>query len=408
METLKILFVGGGAVGSHATKQIREHSKLGPDRVKAVIVDNQRYEAKNEEKTADVIQFPEDTDRWKAEALAARLREKGMEAVSFVGSVELLGPLALSCFDYVICGPDSIAVREYTNRLWRECPKGSRPRLLIAGTVGDDAQLEYFTPEAESCYRCNHAETSFRKLIGVKTSCSDVAVLHKPDEDTAIHAGVTPEAGKRAGSMIAEMLVSDESGRVSDQSMFLRWRPSMYALPIQGYPIPHREDCPDCRIRPPENVRLIEGDCLSLTLRQFLGEVAESLHTKDFFVETHLHRFDEGEYSEFLIQSFCHSCGEPIMVCGHTGRISTADLFCPVCRTAGKTEMLVTEGLHKEIYAFLLGSDPMLMEKNLMELGYPIGSYYRIQTRTPAKNRYCFSLRGDCKLLESNLNFMEV
>lgn len=416
---VSVLDVGGGAVGSYLAEL---QAKMGLNHLS--INDIDRYELDNASKTSSLIKLSEadgaeDDGKWKAEALAERVETvmiKGSKANGIVGSVENLGPMAFSAFDYVCAAPDNKAVREYINQQLKELPPEKRPVYIVGGTDGEMATSAVFDDLDKACYRCMCEEHSFRSSRR-RTSCADAQYRFTKEgkEETII---VSNLSSVKAALMMADDLRAKATGKLPNGNRSRVWNPDSLFPPITCEEPARRDDCPDCaKIRPPKEVYTLDGDVMTSTLRSVLKQIHDVLKSDDFALSVHRHHFGEDSFTEYVQTDYCRSCGKTFGVYRHTRFVNTEkDLLCEACRSRGaEVRADVTPGEVNIRYGFTPDeSDARILDATLFELGYPIGAFLLVTQYNGANDlsdervrNYCFSMNGDLLIVKKNINLME-
>ncbi len=417
---LSAIVIGGGAVGSYLSELL---AKMGVDHL--TIVDIDRYELDNAAKTSSLIHLYEaigadDEGRWKAEALAERTQDvmiKGSHTNSIVGSIENLGPMALTSYDFVCAAPDNKAVREYVNQLEMMLPPEDRPVYIVGGTDGEMATSAIFDELDKACYRCMCEEQSFGKSKK-RTSCADAQYRFSKEgkEEKII---VSNLSSAKAAILMADDLRAKATGKLRNKNRSRTWNPDSPFPPIITYVIERRTDCPDCaRIRPPYEIYTLDGDSMTTPLRNVLGQIQTVLHSDDFELAAHRQEFGEESFAEYVRFDYCRSCGATFGAYRHTRfAISEKDLLCESCRRKGvKIQKEVAPGVVDILYGFTPDeNDDQILNATLFELGYPIGAYLWVTNYNgaldigdPRVRIYCFSMSDDPLIVRKNINLIEV
>lgn len=406
---LRVLDVGAGAVGSY---QGEFEAKMGVGS-RLTVCDIDDYHSDNFVKTSCAVRPEEDDNRHKAVALAERIEPYTVQgcAVNYIhGSVEALGPLAFSMYDYVMAAPDSLAVREYVNQQLLQLPPDMRPAYIFSGTSEDYSESGILDMH-HACYRCCLEEEAFRHSKK-KHSCNDV-VYRYDAEGHASRVQVSNLSGVNAALFSARQIERHIHNK-NLINVIYKWNP-FAPMPFCLEFAERREDCPDCNnIRYPEEIKFIEGAVPSMTLREFFKAVKAVISKDKFDLDVHVHRFGEEQFNCFVKKNYCRSCGSPVDVYKHTSRIENT-IQCSACAKENRPVDENINGSVESVYGFRsTDCEDRLLDMTLFELGFPIGGYMWVTCLNGAVSRddpkvetYCFACRGDLETVYENLNLME-
>lgn len=369
--TKKVLVIGGGAVGSYMMEYL---ARLG---VSPVVLDFDIFTAENAAKSSSLIRVPEDVGKNKAKAAANRvavLLEEGCITNGIDAEVAKLGPEAYAGFDAVLIAVDNYAAKILINQSVRQLPPERRPVVIMAGTFGELA-ASVITDNTKFCLRCTMDE-KWMGMADVHTSCADAMTR----EENGVQEIV--RTSNLASSLAAHWAVEQLRAYVRGFDAVnhsMEYTPYPVLELSESNPVP-KANCPDCKIHPPKILLPLSGSVLSKTLRGALEEIREKLGTDDFEMMVHQMSLSGRIYTKYVVTDICHSCGIPLDVHKHEGRLFKTDLMCPAC----KAKQYNPE-LHAENGIVLCGFDksstPELMGKTLYELGFPLGGHIEVFRR---------------------------
>lgn len=90
-------------------------------------------------------------------------------------------------------------------------------------------------------------------------------------------------------------------------------------------------------------------------------------------------------HAGFIVEDVCRSCGVPIKVMQHEGRIFFDDLRCEACAAAGAPLRPASDFEHSEpLRAFTWDSEEAIQQMPLYDLGYPLGAHIEVVQRNGA------------------------
>ena len=396
----KCLVLGAGAVGSYLIDIL---VKMEVSHI--TVLDFDRYEPGNLRKTCSVV-TQEEVDEYKAEAVVKKVKPWLSENTTvnyIVGSIELLGPLAISGYDYIFSCPDNKAAREYLNQLRKMLPLEMKPFYIVGGTDGEMAKTSLYQDDS-SCYRCECEENAFLHSAK-RVSCNEVRYRYL-DDGTAVPLSASNLSSLKAALLMADCFRRHANGTLGAGNYTETWLsdPPWEQPPIRLEPVLRRENCPDCtRIFPPEDIIYLQGSTLETTLAEAMEQIRSAIHHDDFALDVHIHKYAEEEYREFVLRDTCKRCGTVTEVYSHSSRQKT-EVLCRSCKKARCHPQLA--GLPEppeKIYGFSYGAcEKNLLEKSLFALGYPIGAYYHVTCMNGAVSlldskvrQYTFAFSGD-------------
>lgn len=116
-----------------------------------------------------------------------------------------------------------------------------------------------------------------------------------------------------------------------------------------------------------------------------MEQIAAHLGTAEFEVSVHRLNYRKIMHAGFIVDDVCHSCGAPIPVMQHEGRVFPDDLRCGACIAQGKHAHPSSEFSHGEIlHAFAPGIRAEIQAMTLFNLGYPLGAHIEVIQRNGA------------------------
>ncbi len=370
---IRVLIIGSGAVGTYDAEFL---AKMG---VSLDCVDFDHFTLENAAKHSCLIRTPEDADKNKAVCTSERVQpllEEGCTSNGIDADVCKLGPEAFSGYDYVVIAVDNEAAKVLINEQIRELPAKRRPVVIVDGTY-DEMASSVILDNKEFCIRCLLGE-EWLKNSSVSTSC--VGPQYRDIDGVA----EIIRTSNTASSMAAHLSCEQIRGSVLKYDGVMNRRLTYSAYPnlelSSSVPMKKKE-CPGCSIEPHENIKWLHGSVLDITLKEALDQISKSLNDRDFELLVHNLNYKNMIYSGFVTDDACHSCGKPIQVMRHEGRLYLNDLLCEECSAKGEKAYRSTELKHGEIlYAFSY-EDESLMDMTLFELGYPLGAHIEVIQR---------------------------
>lgn len=381
MKDKKVLIVGGGAVGS------MEGEMLTRNRTGLIsVVDKDRYESANLPKSSAIIRFPEDIGMSKAFALADRLNDVSDDGCKAVGNhldVKRIGPMALVNFDYIVLALDNNAMKIHTATQIAQCPEDKRPIYLSGGTNKEFSEAMLFAPNG-ACLRCTIPDEWLKSEDpDMVFSCAAKVNLLLPTKQQEI-VSTSGIASMKCAIDMDDMILAHASG-THDFSESMRYM--QHAFPAkQGHStiIMKHRSCPVCAVKPPEDVTVLPGCSVDITLREMLDMVSKHFDG-EFRLKVHRLIIPSVNitqcYQDFILSAKCGSCGESFPVMKHSGLIRKDEITCPHCDSMDVT----VEGDEAEltVNAFDYRSPENLMDMTLFDLGYPIGAYIEAEEVIP-------------------------
>lgn len=397
-KSIRIAILGAGAVGSYLAEIL---SKMGVGFLQ--IYDFDTFTLENAAKHSGMIRTPEDAGRNKAHAVAERaqaLMVAGGKAVGVDTDLRNLGPIAFAGFDVVLLALDNYAAKELFNQLFLQLPSTQRPVVGMAGTSGESA-VAVLLDGKEFCLRCLFDE-SWLENADQRTSCSGPQYMQIDGTDSIVRTSGL--ASMLAAAYLAEKVRAWKlgfPGSMNTRSTYTAY-PNMEL--IDTTPMPRR-DCLDCKaITPPENIRLLSGSVLDLTLSDTLHQISDILGTTDYELLVHMLLFGGIGYGGFICDDYCHHCGKPVSIYAHEGRTRFSDVLCDECKENNCFAYYDADRPSGESLRYFSSqtTDARLLNMTLYELGYPIGAFLNVVCRGPEneERRFCFSCLSDQSALQ--------
>lgn len=398
-KSKRIAILGGGAVGSYLAEIL---CKMGVGYLQ--IYDFDTFTLENAAKHSGIVRTPEDAGRNKAHAVAQRaqvLMVHGGKAIGIDTDVRKLGPMAFAGFDAILLALDNYAAKELVNQLFLQIPPAQRPGAVgMAGTSGESA-VSVLLDGKKFCLRCLFDE-SWLENAERRTSCSGPQYMHIDGEDSIVRTSGL--ASIIAAANLAEKVRGWTLG--CDKAMNTRTTYTAYPnLALEDTEPDPRNDCPDCkRIKPPENIRLLSGSVLDLTLREALHQISDILKTNKYDLLAHLLVFGEIGYGGFICDDYCHHCGKPVSVYAHEGRVHFNEVLCDDCKANDRFAYFDAQRPAGEALRCFSPqtTDRRLLDMTLYELGYPVGAFLNVVCKEPEneKRRFYFSCLSDPSILQ--------
>lgn len=395
-HNLRVLVVGVGAVGTHLMEFFAKMG-LSPD-----AMDFDCFTLENAAKHSCLVRTPDDAGRNKAECTSERVQpllDDGCSSNGIDGDLCKLGPEAFSDYSYVVAAVDNFDAKVLLNELIRQIPEDRRPVVIMDGTYDEMAQSVILDNTA-FCLRCLIDE-SWMKDSSVRTSCTGPQVRQIEGVNEVVRTSNL--ASSMAAHLSAEQLRANVIG--SENVMNQRLTYTAYPhLELSASRPMRKRSCPGCAIHPPKSIRWIHGNVMEVTLRDALEQISTFLGTKDFEVSVHRLNYKKIVHAGFITDDVCHSCGKPIHVMQHEGRLFLNDLLCETCIADGKTAHYSTEFSHcKPLWAFTHRCRNDIQDMTLYDLGYPLGAHIEVIQRNGALDfleeekiiRTVFALDGD-------------
>lgn len=376
-HALRVLIIGAGAVGSYETEFCAKMG-LSPDEV-----DFDRLTLENAAKHSCLVRTPDDAGRNKAECVAERVQpllDEGCTSNGIDGDLCSLGPEAFADYKYVIAAVDNFDAKILLNELIRQIPEDRRPIVLMSGTYDEMAQ-SVILDNTEFCLRCLIDE-SWMKDSSIRTSCTGPQIRQYNGVSEVVRTT------NRASSMAAYLSTEQLRGSVLGFDDVMNRRLTYTAYPhlelSSSHPL-RKRNCPGCAIHPPAKIEWLHGSVMNVTLKEAMEQIAVNLGTTDFEMSVHRLNYRKIVHAGFIVEDVCRSCGAPIQVMQHEGRVFLDDLLCDKCSTHGKRAHNSATFSHGEIlHAFDLGCSEEIQNMTLYDLGYPLGAHIEVIQRNGA------------------------
>lgn len=376
-HALRVLIIGAGAVGSYETEFCAKMG-LSPDEV-----DFDRLTLENAAKHSCLVRTPDDAGRNKAECVAERVQpllDEGCTSNGIDGDLCSLGPEAFADYKYVIAAVDNFDAKILLNELIRQIPEDRRPIVLMSGTYDEMAQ-SVILDNTEFCLRCL-IDKSWMKDSSIRTSCTGPQIRQYNGVSEVVRTT------NRASSMAAYLSTEQLRGSVLGFDDVMNRRLTYTAYPHLELSVSHplrKRNCPGCAIHPPAKIEWLHGSVLDITLKEAMEQIAVNLGTTDFEVSVHRLNYRKIAHAGFIVEDVCRSCGAPIQVMLHEGRVFPDDLRCEACAAVGAPLRPASDFEHNEpLRAFTRDSGEAIQQMPLYDLGYPLGAHIEVVQRNGA------------------------
>lgn len=394
---IRAAIFGAGAVGSYLAEIL---VKMGVGYLQ--IHDFDHFTLENAAKHSGMVRTPEDVGRSKAQTVAQRaqaLMIPGGRAVGIDADLRSFGPMAFAGFDILFLALDNYAAKELVNQQFLRIPEQQRPVLGMAGTSGESA-VAVLLDGKEFCLRCLFDE-SWLESGDVRTSCSGPQYMQIEGVDEIVRTS-------GLASLIAAAVLAEKfRAWVLGAPNVMNTRTTYTSYPnlelLDTAPMGKR-NCPDCHgFAAPEDIRLLSGSVLELTLGDALRQMEQQLGRQNFELRVHLMNFKEQNYGGFITDEYCHHCGKPVQVYAHESRVHFEDVLCGECRASDNAAYYNTgRPVGEALRSFRPDTDDeRLLNMTLYELGYPVGAFLYAVCRNGEGGRetFCFTCMDDQKVL---------
>ena len=378
---LRVLVVGAGAVGTYAMELL---SKLG---VSPDALDFDRFTLENAAKHSCLVRTPDDVGRNKAECTSERVQpllDDGCSSNGIDGDLCKLGPEAFADYDYVLAALDNFDAKILLNELIRQLPDERRPIMITCGTFDETAE-SIILNNKDFCGRCLIDE-AWMEDSSIRTSCAGPQIRTR--EGVPVTVRTSNLASSMAAHLSVEQLRADVVRKLTGTTEVVNRRISYTAYPNLEISTSHpmrKKKCPGCAVHAPEKIEWLHGSVLELTLKDALKQISEILDSTDFELSVHRLGYRKVVYTGFITDDVCYSCGKPIHVMQHAGRVFADDLLCTECASAGKQAGSGSSFTHnKPLGAFTDSSPDEVKELTLYKLGYPLGAHIEVVQRNDA------------------------
>lgn len=373
----KVLIVGAGAVGTYLMEFLAKMG-LSPD-----AVDFDTFTLENAAKHSCLIRTPDDADQNKAQCAAYRIQpllDNGCTSNGIDSDLCKLGPEAFASYDIVVAAVDNYDAKVLLNELIRSIPVERRPIVIVTGTYDEMAQ-SVILDNNDFCLRCLIDE-NWMKDSSIRTSCSGPQIREIDGRPEIVRTS------NLASSLAAHLSAEQIRGYILGTDNVMNRRITYTAYPNleihTSYPM-HKHNCPGCIIQPPSHIEWIHGNTLDLKLKDAMKQISNTLSSNDFEISVHRLNYRKVVYGGFIISDVCRSCGTPITVMKHGGRVFIDDLLCSKCRSSGKHGTnRITNGNSSVINAFNAETDCSIQEMTLYNVGYPLGAHLEVIQRNNA------------------------
>ncbi len=376
-HNLRVLVIGAGAVGTHLMEQAAKMG-LSPD-----AMDFDCFTLENAAKHSCLVRTPEDAGRNKAECASERVQpllDDGCSSNGIDADLCKLGPEAFADYAYVIAAVDNFDAKVLLNELIRQLPEERRPIVIMDGTHDEMAQ-SVILDNTEFCLRCLMDE-SWMKDSSIRTSCTG------PQLRQIGGAAEIVRTSNLASSMAAHLSSEQLRASVIGHKGVMNRRLTYTAYPNLELTVAHplrKRNCPGCAVHPPAKLNWLHGSVLDVTLKEAMEQIAAHLGTAEFEVSVHRLNYRKIMHAGFIVDDVCHSCGAPIPVMQHEGRVFPDDLRCGACIAQGKHAHPRAEFSHgKILHAFAPGIRAEIQAMTLFNLGYPLGAHIEVIQRNGA------------------------
>lgn len=373
----RVLVIGTGAVGTHLMEFFAKMG-LSPD-----TMDFDFFTLENAAKHSCLVRTPEDAGRNKAECTSERVQpllDDGCLSNGINGDLCKLGPEAFSDYDYVVAAVDNFDAKVLLNELIRQLPEERRPIVIMDGTHDEMAQ-SVILDNTEFCLRCLIDER-WMNDSSIRTSCTGPQVRQIDGVNETVRTSNL--ASSMAAHLSAEQLRASIIG--NDGVMNRRLTYTAYPnLELSSSRPMRKHKCPGCAIHPPAKINWLHGNVIKVTLKEAMEQIVACLGTTDYEMSVHRLNYRKVVHAGFIVDDVCRSCGTPIKVIQHEGRVFLDDLMCSRCSSQGKhahNNAAVSCG--EILHAFEPGCREEIQDMSLYNLGYPLGAHIEVIQRNGA------------------------
>lgn len=376
-HALRVLIIGTGAVGTHLMEFFAKMG-LSPD-----AMDFDTFTLENAAKHSCLVRTPDDAGRNKAECTSDRVQpllDGGCSSNGIDGDLCKLGPEAFSDYDYVVAAVDNFDAKVLLNELIRQLPEDRRPIVIMDGTHNEMAQ-SVILDNTEFCLRCLIDE-NWMKDSSIRTSCTGPQVRQIDGVNEIVRTSNL--ASSMAAHLSAEQLRASVVGNDGVMNRRLTYTAYPHLELSSSHPM-RKRNCPGCAIHPPAKIEWLHGNVMEVTLKDAIAQISAILGTTDLELSVHRLNYRKVVHAGFIADDVCHSCGVPIRVMQHEGRIFLEDLLCAECSSQGKHAHHDAAFSHGEIlHAFEPESREDIQNMSLYDLGYPLGAHIEVIQRNGA------------------------
>ena len=377
VHALRVLIIGAGAVGTHLMEKFAKMG-LSPD-----AMDFDFFTLENAAKHSCLVRTPEDAGRNKAECSSDRVQpllDDGCSSNGIDGDLCKLGPEAFSDYDYVVAAVDNFDAKVLLNELIRQLPEDRRPIIIMDGTHDEMAQ-SVILDNTEFCLRCLIDE-SWMKDSSIRTSCTGPQVRQINGVNEIVRTSNL--ASSMAAHLSAEQLRASVIGDGAVMNRRLTYTAYPHLELSSSHPL-RKRNCPGCAIHPPAKIEWLHGNVTDVTLKEAMDQIAAILGTTDFEMSVHRLNYRKIVHAGFIMDDVCHSCGAPIKVMKHEGRVFPYDMRCKTCIAADAPLRPASDFDHNDpLRAFTCDNAVELQQISLYDLGYPLGAHIEVIQRNGA------------------------
>ena len=367
----RVCTIGAGAVGTYLMEYFAKMG-MSPD-----VIDFDSFTIENAAKHSGIIRTPEDAGRNKAECASMRVKpllDEGCESNGINSNITNFGPEAFADYEYVILAVDNYAAKVLLDELIRQIPEERRPKVIMVGTY-DEMASSVILDHKEFCIRCLLDEEWL--LNGLeRTSCVGPKI-RRINGNTEI-VRTSNLASSMAAHLCAEQIRADVIGvpDVMNKRITYTAYPSLElstSLPMR------KNNCPGCRIMPPQQITWLSGSVLDVTLGEAFKQIEDKLGDSDFNMTVHQFNFNCISNREFYFSGVCRCCGSKVRIMKHEGRITEDDLLCESCASKDvKDQQGSIRGEGEKTLVFNKDNSKELMDMTLFDLGYPLGAHIEV------------------------------
>lgn len=373
----KVLIIGAGAVGTYLMEYLAKVG-LSPD-----AVDFDSFTLENAAKHSCLVRTPEDAGRNKAVCISARVQpllDEGCSSNGIDCDLCMLGPEAFSDYEYVIVAVDNFDAKVLLNELVRQLPEDRRPVIIMDGTHDEMAQ-SVIMDNSEFCIRCLIDE-KWMKDSSIRTSCTGPQIRHIDGVPEIVRTS------NLASSMAAHLSAEQLRGHVIGVQDLMNRRLTYTSFPNLEMSSSHpmrKKNCLGCRVGPPEHIEWLDGNILETSLKDAMLRISERLGTQDFEISVYRLDYRKVIHAGFVTYATCRSCGKPIKVMQHEGRLFYGDLLCAECSADSRSGSRDDSDHRSEIlYAFTKDCAEEIQDMNMYDLGFPLGAHIEVIQRNGA------------------------
>lgn len=376
-HALRVLIIGAGAVGTHLVEFFAKMG-LSPD-----TIDFDYFTLENAAKHSCLVRTPDDAGRNKAECTSDRVQpllDDGCSSNGINADLCKLGPEAFADYKYVIVAVDNYDAKVLLNELIRQLPEDRRPIIIMDGTHDEMAE-SVILDNTEACIRCQIDE-NWMKDSSIRTSCTGPQIRQIDGVNEIVRTS------NLASSMAAHLTAEQLRASVVGDTGVLNRRLTYTAYPHLELSVSHplrKRNCPGCAIHPPAKIEWLHGTVVEVTLKEAMNQIATILGTTDFEISVHRLNYRKVVHAGFIADDFCHSCGIPIKVMKHEGRVFPADMRCETCVAVDALLRPASDFDHNDpVRAFTCGNEGNLQQMTMYALGYPLGAHIEVIQRNGA------------------------